>query len=103
MKCAGTRATSSFSEGESDELAVYTHHHDHDHDVDGNVIHKHEDSKGEGVQMSDLLLHALLAGFWCVALVAGPPGLLCGLASHGLFRRYPLTLSPVGSSPGPAA
>ena len=32
--------------GESDELAVYTHHHDHDHDVDGNVIHKHEDSKG---------------------------------------------------------
>ncbi len=25
--------------GESDELAVYTHHHDHQHDIDGQVIH----------------------------------------------------------------
>ena len=32
--------------GESDELAVYTHHHDHEHDANGNVIHKHEDGKG---------------------------------------------------------
>ncbi|WP_062261121.1 zinc ABC transporter ATP-binding protein ZnuC [Endozoicomonas arenosclerae] len=28
--------------GESEELAVYTHHHDHEHGVDGHVIHKHD-------------------------------------------------------------
>lgn len=30
--------------GESDELAVYTHHHDHEHTVDGNVVHKPDDT-----------------------------------------------------------
>lgn len=30
--------------GESDELAVYTHHHDHEHTVDGHVVHKTGDT-----------------------------------------------------------
>ena len=30
--------------GESDELAVYTHHHDHEHTVDGHVVHKAGDA-----------------------------------------------------------
>ena len=33
--------------GESDELAVYTHHHDHKHTVDGHVLHG-TDGQGEG-------------------------------------------------------
>ncbi|WP_252180618.1 zinc ABC transporter ATP-binding protein ZnuC [Endozoicomonas sp. 4G] len=28
--------------GESEELAVYTHHHDHEHTVDGHIIHKND-------------------------------------------------------------
>ncbi|MGI9283434.1 MAG: zinc ABC transporter ATP-binding protein ZnuC [Endozoicomonas sp.] len=28
--------------GESEELAVYTHHHDHEHAVDGHIIHKND-------------------------------------------------------------
>ena len=30
--------------GESDELAIYTHHHDHEHTVDGHVVHKSGDT-----------------------------------------------------------
>ena len=30
--------------GGSDELAVYTHHHDHEHTLDGNVVHKADDT-----------------------------------------------------------
>ena len=32
--------------GESEELAVYTHHHDHEHGVDGHIIDKSDDGKG---------------------------------------------------------
>ena len=34
--------------GESDELAVYTHHHDHQHDLDGQVIRNDQSEKEAG-------------------------------------------------------